>query len=310
MAEINDFEDFYNQKIGPLVLDHKKRSILYDRWGYVFAGSLLFFFVSIIAALQFRVQGAAYVCLFAVAFLVFTVFKFASIQISFTGNFKKRIITEIVDFVLPGNEYKPDSYISTKLFKASCLYRFRVNNIEGDDFIKGRYKNVAFQGCELWTYTGRPDVSNEGMLFKGLFFAADLGSFSGGTYIWRKNNIQLGDSIADERYRLFPIPRVQKINTGSPQFDKYYHVYSTYPTEAHTILTADMMQQILSFRQQLKKEISLSFVAGRCYVAIPFNQKLLEPATDLTDKDAIKEYFFTILLYPAIINQLKLYEYI
>ena len=70
-----------------------------------------------------------------------------------------------------------------------------------------------------------------------------------------------------------------------------------------------MMECLIQFKKQLKRNIGVSIVAGKCYVAIPINEDLLEPSGFGTDdREEIKEYFFTILLMLSIINQLQLYK--
>lgn len=307
MRDAANFEEFYSTRIEPLVKEYEERRAKSVSWGNLLVFFIALFFISVLTAVYADLEGAGLFFFISLACLSFSIYKYAVVKDAFVSGFKTSIIQQIINFIIPENEYRPDRYMSSKLFKASGLYRERLD-LSGDDLVKGTYKNVPFKAGELVTVI--PDDDNKWPTFKGIFFAADIGRFAGATYIWRKDNIQLGNSVADEHYRLYPIPKVYKIRTGSEVFEKYYTVYSSWPDEAHSILTEEMMQNILAFRHQLKREISLSFVAGRCYVAIPFEQQLLEPAQDITDKETIKEYFFTILLYPAIINQLKLYEYI
>ncbi|MEI9955855.1 MAG: DUF3137 domain-containing protein [Ferruginibacter sp.] len=115
-----------------------------------------------------------------------------------------------------------------------------------------------------------------------------------------------GVSIADERYRLLPFPQVYDMKMHDEIFDKYFFVCSTKPDEARKILDADMMRRLLEFRKQIKRKVVFSFVMGRCYVAIPIQEDLLEPTDSLDDKEEVKKYFFTVLLILSIINQLEL----
>ena len=140
-----------------------------------------------------------------------------------------------------------------------------------------------------------------------LFFTARINAeYNGGTYVWIKDEEQFGDSIADERYRLLAFPEVIDMKMHDDIFDKYFFVCSTNPTEARKILDADMMRRLLEFRKQIKRKVVISFVMGRCYVAIPIEEDLLEPSDSLDDKEAVKKYFFTVLLILSIINQLPL----
>jgi hypothetical protein len=67
------------------------------------------------------------------------------------------------------------------------------------------------------------------------------------------------------------------------------------------------MDHMLRIREKLEKEISFSFVAGKCYIAVPFEENLLEPSgKGVRDKAEIKNYFYTILLVFNIIRRMEL----
>ena len=100
-----------------------------------------------------------------------------------------------------------------------------------------------------------------------------------------------------------------KLEQASVDFQNHFAVYSTNPGEAGNILTAAMTERLLNFSKQVNRDIAVSFVAGRCYVAIDINEDLLEPSGfDADDREAVKKYFFTILLVLSIVNQLHLNE--
>ena len=145
-------------------------------------------------------------------------------------------------------------------------------------------------------------------IFKGLFFAANINiSFSGGTYIWLKGKAQLASSLADEHYRMLPLPHVHRMNTGHTEFSKHYSVYTTNTEEASLILNSNMLEHILHIKAKLQSDISFSFVRGKCYIAVPFEENLLEPTkAGVRDKQGIKNYFYTILLVFNIIRKLEL----
>lgn len=303
------FEDFYREKIASLVTDYKKNSKSSNQTGilvFFLPVSTIAVFIAYLLLDDFQVGG--FIALVLLGFSVYSIYSYVKSEDAFMHTFKIKVIKEIADFLIPGVRYEPLNFISSKFYKASSLYRRRYIDIWGDDFFEGQYKNVNFQASELNTrFQGSRYYQN---IFNGIFFMAETGHFEGGTYIWAKNNVQLPASIGDEHFRLFPMPQVYKINTGNDGFSMHYSVYSSYPAEAASILSEEMMQGMLNLKKQLKKNISFSFVAGRVYVAIENMEDLLEPVTDLADKEAIKEFFFTILLFPSIINQLKLYKYI
>lgn len=93
------------------------------------------------------------------------------------------------------------------------------------------------------------------------------------------------------------------------KFEKAYSVYSNSPGEARHIIDAEMMECLLHFKNQIKRDVTVSFVEGICYVAIAIDEDLLEPSIlKPGDKKIIREYFFSILLIFSIINQLRLYK--
>jgi len=87
------------------------------------------------------------------------------------------------------------------------------------------------------------------------------------------------------------LPKVYHINTGHTAFDRQYSVYSTDPSEAHALVDNEMMESMLSFKKQIGRDVVVSFVAGRCYVAIPVNENLFEPSKDPGDKESIRQHF-------------------
>lgn len=64
---------------------------------------------------------------------------------------------------------------------------------------------------------------------------------------------------------------------------------------------------MLELKFKTGRDIVFSFVAGKCFVAIPMEENLLEPAANgLQDKESYKKYFFTFLLVFNIIRELEL----
>jgi hypothetical protein len=224
----------------------------------------------------------------------------------YIDDFKEKIIGQIITYIYPSAVYKPMGFISKKEYKASGLYRRRFSHFDGDDYWHCVYKGVAFHCSEIKTWY--EDMAGRQNIFKGLFFIADINNaFTGGTYIWIRGKTQLASSMADEHYRMFALPQVQKMKIDHEDFNKHYSVYTTNAAEASLILSYNMPGHILLIKEKLQKDISFSFVKGKCYIAIPFEENLLEPVKkDLRDKQEIKNYFYSILLVFNIIRKLEL----
>ena len=68
-----------------------------------------------------------------------------------------------------------------------------------------------------------------------------------------------------------------------------------------------MLDHMLLIKTKLEKDIVFSFVRGRCYIAVPFEENLLELTNKgLRDKEEIKNYFYSILPVFNIIRKLEL----
>ncbi len=306
MDEIKNFEDFYKLRIQPNLEELEQDESAAANWKkftwFTGAGafaSFLLFYLKILPIGHILAVAMLIMCIIGVYF---------STRYSdrYIDDFKEKVIGPIITYIYPSAVYKPMGFISKKEYKASSLYRRRFTHFDGDDYWETVYNGIAFHCSEIKSWA--EDSTGISYIFKGLFFCARINSsFSGGTYLWAKGNTQLPSSMADERYRLYPMPQVQKVRTGNERFDKYYSVYTTDVNEASLILSYHMMDHILLIREKLDREIVFSFVAGKCYIAVPFDENLLEPPKrGIRDKEEIKNYFLTILLVFNIIDRLEL----
>lgn len=305
MEEINDFESFYNIKIAPFIETVKSASNEAGKWK--FAGIVLAVLSMLCFILKLIVPAIVFLIL-----LISVVYKYNKAAEAFTDKYKETIVNEIIKYLNPGIEYKPSKYIASKDYRRSGLFRHIYENYDGNDFMKGVYRNVRFFCCELETafanYNNAPLHCKQLTIFKGLFFEAPVSSsFSGGTYVWPKGEEQLPRSMMDEYYRLLPLPNVSYVKMSNGIFNSEFSVCSTNPYEARMILSGEMMERILKFKHQINREIRLSVVGGVFYIAISINENLLEPSmNDPGSKEKVKEYFFSILLVFSIISQLNL----
>lgn len=306
METVEDFESFYAVRIQPFMdeLDNERSSV--NNWKkftlFTGAGAFGFFLLNFIKAFPSGNILAAAMLLMCIIGVYF----YTRYNDRYIDDFKEKIIGQIITYIYPSAVYKPMGFISEKEYKASGLYRRRFSYFDGDDYWQGVYNSVAFHCSEIKSIY--QDVAGTENIFKGLFFIARISdSFAGGTYIWLKGNAQLASSIADEHYRMYPLPKVVRMKVDHEKFNKNYSVYTTKPQEASLILSHNMLDQILLIKEKLKRDLSFSFVKGRCYIAVPFDENLLEPTKKgVRDKQEIKNYFYTILLVFNIIRKLEL----
>ncbi|HEX2684583.1 MAG TPA: DUF3137 domain-containing protein, partial [Ferruginibacter sp.] len=291
MEPVEDFESFYTNKIQPFLdqLDQEESSLYNWKRFTIFTGIgifafLLLYFIKVFPSGHILAAAMFMMCVIGVYFT-------AKYNDKYLDDFKDKIIGQIITYIYPSAVYKPMGFISRKEYKASGLYRRRFSHFDGDDYWQTEYDGVSFHCSEIKSWY--QDVAGTDYIFKGLFFVASINSsFSGGTYVWTKGKAQLASSLADEHYRLYPLPNVQRVNVNHAAFSKYFTVYTTDPDEASLIFSYHMPDHMLVIREKLDREIVFSFVKGKCYIAVPFDENLLEPSNKgARDKQEIKNYF-------------------
>lgn len=306
MERVEDFESFYSIKIQPYLDELDIDESAASNWkkftiftGVGAFGSFFLYYLKLLPIGHILAAAMIIMCIVGVYFYT----RYAD---RYIDDFKEKVIGQIITYIYPSAVYKPMGFISKKEYKASGLYRRKFTHFDGDDYWESVYNGVAFHCSEIKSWY--EDAGGVHQIFKGLFFIAKLNrAFTGGTYIWVKGKVQLPVSIAEEHYRMFPLPHVQKMKVNHENFSRHYSVYTTNIYEASAILSYEMMDHMQLIREKLRKDIVFSFVAGRCYIAVPFDENLLEPSKKgVRDKEAIKDYFYSILLVFNIIKTLEL----
>ena len=133
--------------------------------------------------------------------------KYKSNKNVFIEDFKDSIIRSIANHLCDDITYHPDEYIAEADYERSSLYRYYYENYTGSDLMEGSVEGLRFLFSQLLTtyVDGRTEIT----IFKGIFFAIQFPySFSGCTYVWDQDALQLARSIYDEEYRLMPMPEV------------------------------------------------------------------------------------------------------
>ncbi len=299
MERSKNFDSFYELKLKPSLDELQIQNKKADRWGI---GIIIFAF-ALIPVIIYGLKGTSGnfgKCMIAVMVVLvgISAHNYAKISNAFETNFKEQVIKQIIDFIQPGLIYKPDVFMSSSYFRNSGLFSNRYNVYDGDDLIEGTYKNVFFKCSEMNVYERRSRGTIVA-IFQGLFFAAPVNkNFTGGTFVYSKNH--------NENFSSYNIPGLVRLDCRNGEFENYYSVFTTNVKEASSIVNDEMMTNIIGFVRQIRRNIRVSVVAGMFYVAIPFSQDLFEPPGPYdSDKEEIKEYFFTVLLILSIINQLK-----
>lgn len=301
-----DFEKFYDTNLKPYLLQLYSSAQAFKNWKYFTIGCAILGVIFLLLYQFLKIDSGVVTGLILLIIAAIGIYYTTEKKEKFTDDFKEQIISRIIHHISPSSVYKPMQYLSKKEFKLSGLYRRRFTEYGGDDYWKAIYQGVSFHCSELLV---RYEDSTTGTtIFRGLFITAGINAYYNNcTYIWTKGDTQLPASMADETYRMYPLPHVQRYPVANEAFNLKFSVYSSNFSDTQKILTTSLQQNMLALKERIGRDIVFSFVAGKCFVALPMEEDLLEPTVSgLQDKEAYKKYFFTFLLVFNIIRELEL----
>lgn len=301
-----DFETFYTTNLQPFLAQLEAEAKAYRNWKHFTIGSAALAIVFLLLYQFLKVQTGVVTGLILLLITAIGIYFTTKKNEAFIDDFKEKIITRIIHHISPAAVYKPLQYLSKKEYRLSGLYRRRFTGYDGDDYWKASYRGVNFHCSEL--RVRYEDSITATTIFRGLFIAATIsGYYNHGTYVWTKGASQLPASMADESYRMYPLPDIEKYYAVTESFKNYFSVYSSNFWETQQLLSPALQQKMIQLKERTGRDIVFSFVAGKCFVAVPMEEDLLEPtATGLQDKESYKKYFFTFLLVFNIVQELEL----
>lgn len=312
MHTIQDVYKFYCNTLMPDIneLELKRKKVAGNLFtiGILFAG-LVFLFEGIL--FKIGVADITIYGLVALAGAVIYGFVFHLQTRNYKCDFKLKIINPLVKFINPALNYEPQACVPMDVFKASGLFRQRVDRYRGDDFVFGVMDKTEIAFSELHAeYETRDSKGNRHYhtVFKGLFFTADFNKdFKGTTFVLPDRAEKLLGSIGS-MFQKANKTRGDLVQLEDPAFEKEFAVYSDDQIEARYILSHSLMTRILEFKNKSKKRISIAFRNSNVYVAIPYVKDLFEPRVfcTLIDFEPIKDYYHDLSLAVSIVEDMNL----
>jgi hypothetical protein len=138
-------------------------------------------------------------------------------------------------------------------------------------------------------------------VFKGIFFRADFQkNFKGKTVIL--------PGVLDYKIQLLNKGRGEVIKLEDPEFANLFMVYGNDQVEARYILSTSLMAKLVRFRKKARRNIYVSFVESRIYIAVEYAEDLFEPLLFKTMLSfaPIREYFEILQLMIGVVEELNL----
>jgi hypothetical protein len=199
------------------------------------------------------------------------------------------------------------------------LLQLIFNRIYGEDLVKGfvrdeefyqqtgqvRGTSIKFSELQLYKVTENESSKSDSIkkLFCGIFYVADF-----------NKNFTTHTLVVPNTFKTF----FQSITTGflnqekvaleNPQFEKLFEVYAEDQVEARYILSTNIMNKLVDFRNKTGHELYISFIGDKIYIAISTNGELFEPKINKTlyDFNIVKEYYEDLMLAAEIVEMLNL----
>ncbi len=279
----HDFRLFYNQTIHPELLHLEQRRLRLMRLLGVSVLLLLF-------VLALQVYLSIFVVTLSLALIVgcwiaYLVFR---VQVFFK-EFKPRIVELLLDFIdndvnftfAAGNEkYDPKGSIPAESFFESRIF-VSGDEYHGEDLIRGQVRETPFEFCELHVREFSAARNQLDRVFKGVFLIGDFQRWDlHGSVLVLPDAHRKYMSRSERAFHLIGGRRVR--DNLLPEFEAFFDTYATPDARAKDVMSTDMQRKILRFRSQFqqvnrKKEIYLSIIGDKIYIALSQDKDLLEP---------------------------------
>ena len=297
------------------LLEARRKRILQKILMIIILITLLIIAVAILLAFQLMPLIAAFV-LVPVVVVVFAI-AYRQLTKQYKTEFKQKVITAIVNFFDSNLQYDPRGRVSESQFVQSGLFNTSPDRYRGEDRVFGILDKTRIEFSEVHAEYQSQSVDSDGSthtswhtIFKGLFFVGDFNKQIKGTTV----------VLPDVAERLFGgvgkfLQNIQKIGRHpelitleDPAFEKYFVVYGDDQNEARYILTPNLMERIVSFRERTGQKLRLSFCGENVYVAIPSNHDMFEARVfrTLWSKTLIKSYVDDMAMALGVVEELNL----
>lgn len=280
MRAYHDFRLFYNQSIHPELLNLEQR-----RRQLMRLLSLSAFLLLAVLLLQVYIQIFVVTLILLIPVGLWIAYLVFRVQV-FYQEFKPRVVGLVLDFIdndinYGSFRYRAKGGIEKEKFLASKLFT-RADEYLAEDHISGQVRELPFELCELRVREFSDVRTRLDYVFSGVFLIGDFRrpEMNGGVLLlpdaYRKYL-----SRSERAFHLIGGRRVR--NNLLPEFEAFFDTYATPNVRLQDVLSGDLQRAILRFRQQFQeanreKEIYLSIINDKVYIALTQDKDLLEPS--------------------------------
>jgi hypothetical protein len=240
---------------------------------------------------------------------------YALITRGYRERFKVNVVQPIVGFFGPDYQYRPASYISQGDFRRSRLFNERIDRYRGEDLVTGTAGKTEFVFSEVHAEYKTTTTDSKGhrrthwhTIFKGLFFIGDFHKHFDGVTVVLPDVAESTLGWIGQKLQGMNIARPGSlVKLEDPEFEKLFVVYGTDQVEARYILSPSLMQRLVQFRRECRREVFISFVDECVFVAAKPQRDILEPSVfRALNYDVCREIYADLSFALGIIEDLNL----
>jgi len=311
MKSISQLTDFYYKTLYPdLELLEQERKKIKKR---LISISLIYLvFVLLIAFVIYQHLSIEFLFFFAVFALVGLKFIYSYLVNDYNVDFKNKIIAPLIYEIDKNLHYRPASHITTADFNRSKLFGVRPDRVSGNDYVKGSIDGINIEFSDFHAQKRHKDSKGKEYwesIFRGLFLISEFPkNFHAETIVLPDSAQKIFGDLIGGWLQSNNYSQNELVKMDNPEFEKEFVVYGTDQIEARYILTPSLMQKLLNYKKKTKHPIYVSFIGGKIYMAIEYNDDMFEASLfhSLLEYKIAIEYIKTLHLAIGIVEELKL----
>ncbi|MDR1898206.1 MAG: DUF3137 domain-containing protein [Prevotellaceae bacterium] len=263
-----------------------------------------------------RAPGLAVASVFALilGLLIFYFVAVSPVLSKLKTKFKENIIKYYISSILPGSHYEPEKYHNLSEYYESLLFMIDVDRHSGENYVKGVFDKTELSFSFMHTEYKQVEHTKNGQkvtwhtIFKGVFLCADSNkNFKGKTIILPDTAEKYLGGFGKWLQRHSGNTVGELVYMENVKFEKEFVVYSTDPVEARYLITPKIQEQIFHIKNLLKKDLRLSFVNNRVFIAISRDDIFkLNTSLSFKNPETLRYYMKDIIELLTLIHLLDL----
>jgi len=311
MKTISELTDFYYKSLYPVLqeLENERRALKKRIINFGIIYSVILSIIAFITLKYFDVNVLFFIAVFALAGFGW-LYRF--LVSDYADDFKQKVIAPLIHEIDENLDYIPDLHIPVANFNRSKLFTSRPDRVSGNDYVRGKIDGIDIAFSDFHAEKRHKDSKGReswSTIFQGLFIVSDFHkNFYGETVILPDYAQSTFGDLIGSWLQTNNFSRKQLVKMDSPEFEKAFVVYGTDQVEARYILTHTLMQKLLNYKKRSKHPLYVSFIRGKIYMAIEYNDDMFEPSVfrSLLNYKIAMEYVATLHLAIGIVEELKL----